>query len=141
MQVVAFAPALRAIVNDRGGITTDGFPLTSAKVASFPAHITVPMVLAVQTRGGSDYDPCHYLVARSQEGERLGSITCSWHWPDVPSSPVKFWVSAPQLPLVVAAAGVVGIGLYGDLDDTEPWHLFPLRVITSNPLLRSPRVN
>jgi hypothetical protein len=51
MQVVAFAPSLRAVVDDRGGISADGFPLTSAQVASFPAHITVPMVLAVHTQG------------------------------------------------------------------------------------------
>jgi hypothetical protein len=138
MHVVAFAPSLRAGVDDRGGITADGFPLTSAQVASFPAHITVPMVLAVHTQGGSDHDPHLYMVARSQEGERLGSIACTWHWPDVPGSPLKFWVSAPHLPRVVAAAGVVNIGLYGNLDDTEPWHLFPLRVFTSSPLLRPP---
>jgi hypothetical protein len=77
------------------------------------------------------------MVARSQEGERLGSIGCSWHWPDVSGSPLKFWVSAPLL-LVVAAAGVVNVGLYDNLDDTEPWHLFPLRVFTSSPLLRPP---
>jgi hypothetical protein len=107
MYVVAFAPALTAAVDDRGGIPADGFPLTSAQVASFPAHITVPMDLAVHTHAGSAHDPRLYVVARSQEGERLGPIACSWHWPDVPGSPLKFWVSAPHLPLVVAATGVV----------------------------------
>jgi hypothetical protein len=32
-------------------------------VTSFPAQITVPLVLAVYTKGGTDYDPRLYVVA------------------------------------------------------------------------------
>ncbi len=66
MQVIAFAPSLKAVLQDAGGVTTDGFPMTSAQVASFPAQITVPLVLAVYTQGGTDHDLRPYVVARSR---------------------------------------------------------------------------
>jgi hypothetical protein len=138
MKVVAFAAALKAVVDDRGGVTADGFPMTSAQVTSFPAHITIPLILAVYTQGGTDYDPRRYIVATSSDGERLGSLECSWHWPDNPGSPVKFWVSAPQLPIRVTAPGVCSIGLYDSLDATETDHLFPLPLVKVNPLLPPP---
>jgi hypothetical protein len=112
--------------------------MTSARVTSFPAHFTVPLVLAVYTREGTDYDPRRYIVARSPTGERLGSIECSWHWPDLPGSPVKFWVSTPHLPLVVPSAGIYSIGLYDSLDETHTDHVCPLPVDKANPLLRPP---
>ena len=101
MHVVAFAPSTRAVVQDAGGVRLDGFPMTSAYVDVFPKQITVPLVLAVYTQGGSDYDPRRYIVARSPDGERLSVLECTWHWPDKPGVPVKFWVLTRYLPLVV----------------------------------------
>ena len=71
MRVVAFAPSLSAVEEDAGGIAVKGFPMTSCYVNSFPAQITVPMVVAVTTLGGTDYDPVKVIVATSPDGERL----------------------------------------------------------------------
>ena len=57
MRVVAFAPSLSAVEEDAGGVNIKGFPMTSCYVNSFPAQITVPMVVAVTALGGTDYDP------------------------------------------------------------------------------------
>jgi hypothetical protein len=83
MKVVAFAASLKAVVDDRGGVTADGFPMTSAQVTSFPAHITVPLILAVYTQGGTDYDPRRYIVATSSDGERLGSWSAAGIGPTI----------------------------------------------------------
>jgi hypothetical protein len=125
-------------MDEGGGVTADGFPMTSCYVASFPAQITVPLVLAVYTQGGSDYDPRRYVVARSPDGERLSVLECTWHWPDKPGVPVKFWVLARNLPMMVQSAGVCSVGLYDSLDATETDHLFPLPVLKANPLLPPP---
>ncbi|MDT5264115.1 MAG: hypothetical protein QOI90_741 [Mycobacterium sp.] len=69
MHVIAFTPSLKAVLEDAGGVTTDGFPMTSAHVTSFPAQIAVPLVLAVYTQGGTDYDSRLYVVAKSPRGE------------------------------------------------------------------------
>jgi len=138
MHVVAFAPSTRLALQDAGGVTADGFPMTMAYVDSFPINVTVPLVLAVYTQGGSDYDPRRYIVARSPDGERLNVLECTWHWPDNPGVPVKFQVLARYLPLVVNSAGVYTIGLYEDPDATETDHLFPLPVVKTNPLLPPP---
>jgi hypothetical protein len=135
MHVVAFAPSTRLFLQDAGGVTADGFPMTTAYVDDFPMGVTVPLVLAVYTQGGSDYDPVRYIVARSPEGERLNVLECTWHWPDNPGVPVKFQVLTRYLPLVVHSAGIYTIGLYDDPDATESDHLFPLPVIKTNPLL------
>jgi hypothetical protein len=57
MHVIAFTPSLKAVLEDAGGVTTDGFPMTSAHVTSFPAQIAVPLVLAVYTQGGHRLRP------------------------------------------------------------------------------------
>lgn len=132
MHVLAFAPSLRATENGRGGVNAEGFPMTSAQVTAFPAQITIPLVLAVYSHSGTDYDPRRFIVARSSEGEVLGSVECSWHWPDVPGSPVKFWVFAKHLPIVVPGPGVFGIGLYDHPDETATDHVFPLPVIDAS---------
>ena len=95
MHVLAFAPSTRAVALDAGGVRSDGFPMTSAYVDTFPKQITIPLVLAVYTQGGIDYDPRRYIVARSPDGERLSTLECTWHWPDKPGVPVKFWVTHP----------------------------------------------
>lgn len=133
MQVLAFAPSLRATLEDGGGVAAQGFPMTSCHVGSFPSQITVPLVLAVCTRGGSDYDPQMYIVARSPRGERLSVIKCAWHWPDNPGTPVKFRVFAHNLTLVVNTPGVHTIGLYDDPEATATDHLVPLPVLKTNP--------
>ena len=138
MHVVAFAPSTRAVVQDAGGVRLDGFPMTSAHVDSFPKQITIPLVLAVYTQGGSDYDPRRYIVARSPEGIRVGALECTWHWPDNPGVPVKFRVFAYHLPMMVDSAGVYTVGLYDEPDATETDHLFPLPVVKFNPLMPPP---
>ena len=98
MHVIAFAPSTRVETHEGGGITADGFPMTSCHVDTFPKQITIPLVLAAYTQGGSDYDPRLYIVAKSPEGQRLSTVECTWHWPDKPGSPVKFWVLTRYLP-------------------------------------------
>jgi hypothetical protein len=133
VHVVAFAPSLSAEVNDTGGVNARGFPMTSCHVESFPARITVPLVLAVYTQGGTDYDPQRFIVARSPRGETAGVLECRWHWPDNPGAPVKFRVFAHQLPLHVHSAGMYTVGLYDSHDAAETAHLFPLPVLKANP--------
>src|SRR4051812_8312196 len=139
MHVVAFAPSTRVVVNDEGGVRADGFPMTSAHVEDFPQQITIPVVLAAYTEGGSDYDPRLYIAAKSPQGERISTVECSWHWPDKPGAPVKFWVLSQQLPLRVQSAGLHTIGLYDNPDATENDHLFPLPGFKFNPLLTPPQ--
>ena len=136
MRVVAFAPSLSAVEEDAGGVNIKGFPMTSCYVGGFPAQITVPMVVAVTTLGGTDYDPVKYIVANAPSGERVGSLEFSWHWADNPPTPVKFRVFTQYLPMRVEEAGVYSIGLYDDLEDTETEYLFPLPVLRRNPLLQ-----
>jgi hypothetical protein len=138
MHVVAFAPAIRAVVNDAGGVNTDGFPMTSFAVPSFPAQITLQLVIAVYSEAGRDLNPRRYLIASGPKAERLAVAECSWHWPDIPGIPVKFRVMAHHLPVVVHTAGVYTVGLYDSPDATETEHLFPLPVSAVNPLLPPP---
>jgi hypothetical protein len=138
MQVIAFAPALKAVLEESGGVTTAGFPMTSAHVTSLPAQITVPLVLAVYTKGGTDYDPRLYVVAKSAKGERLAAFECAWHWPDNPGAPVKFRVFVHQLSMTVQSAGVCTVGLYDSIDATETDHSFPLPVLKASPFAQPP---
>lgn len=137
MRVVAFAPSLSAVEEDAGGVSIKGFPMTSCYVNSFPAQITVPMVVAVTALGGTEYDPVKYIVVTSPHGERVGSLEFSWHWHDNPPTPVKFRVFTQYLPIRIETAGVYTIGLYDSLEDTDSDVLFPLPVLKSNPLLQN----
>lgn len=138
MHVVAFATSTTAVVQPAGGVKLGGFPLTSAHLDSFPKQITIPLVLAVYTEGGTDYEPRRYIVVRSPKGERLNVVECSWDWPDTPGIPVKFRVFAYFLPLLVHDPGVYTIGLYDSPDATHTDHLFPLPVVKANPLAPPP---
>jgi hypothetical protein len=51
------APALSAIGEEAGGVTLKGFPMTLCYVNSFPAQITVPIVVAVTALGGDGLRP------------------------------------------------------------------------------------
>jgi hypothetical protein len=133
VHVVAFAPTVRAVNNDGGGVDVLGFPMTSANVESFPTQITISLVLAVYTQGGTDYDPQRFIVAKSPQGETVGELVCQWHWPDNPGSPFKFRVFAHQLPLQLASKGVYTIGLYESRHGTETPHQFPLPVLKASP--------
>ena len=133
MHVVAFAPSLRAVVDEAGGVNAQGFPMTSCHVTSFPAQIIIPLVLAVYTQEGTDYDPQRFIVARSPRGETAGVLECRWHWPDSPGTPIKFRVFAHQLPIEVQSTGVYTIGLYDSPDATETDDRFPLPVVKANP--------
>jgi hypothetical protein len=135
MHITAFAPSTQLAMNEGGGVNANGFPMTSAHVDSFPQQISIPLVIAAYTQGGSDYDPNLYVVATSPEGDRIGTMKCAWHWPDKPPSPVKFWVLARHLPILVQSPGVYTIGLYDSPDATETEHQFPLPVVKFNPLL------
>ncbi len=109
--------------------------MTSAHVDAFPQQISISLVIAAYTQGGSDYDPSLYIVATSPEGDRISTMECAWHWPDKPPSPVKFWVLARHLPILVQSPGVYNIGLYDSPSATETEHSFPLPVVQFNPLL------
>jgi hypothetical protein len=135
MHVIAFAPAAAVVEDESGGLHTQGFPMTSAHVDGFPQQLTLPLVLAVHTQGGTDYDPRLYIAAHSPEGDRLGVLECAWHWPDEPGQPVKYWVLTRYLPFVVQSPGLYTIGLYDSLQATETDHLFPLPVLRFNPLV------
>ncbi|GJF11752.1 hypothetical protein NGTWS0302_00280 [Mycolicibacterium cyprinidarum] len=135
MRVVVFAPSFSADSQPAGGVTAEGFPMTSCYVDSFPAQVTIPMVLAVSSPGGTEYDPRLYIVATSPEGERVGSVEFAWHWPDNPPVPVKFRVFTHNLPMTTRSAGIYTLGLYDSLEATDTEHLFPLPVFRSNPLL------
>ncbi|MGY4711240.1 hypothetical protein ACXDF8_17025 [Mycolicibacterium sp. CBM1] len=138
MQVVAFAPARKAALEEAGGVTAEGFPMTSCYVESLPAQITVPLVLAVHTQGGTDYEPRRYIIAKSPEGERVGLLEFAWQWPDTPGVPVKFRVFAHHLPMTVYSAGVYSIGLYDRPEAPEPEFSFPMPVSRLNPLTGAP---
>lgn len=137
MRVVTFAPSLSATEEEAGGVNAKGFPMTSCYVNSFPAQITVPMVVAVCALGGTDYDPVQYIVATSPEGERVGTLEFGWHWHDNPPTPVKFRVFVQHLPMRVESAGVYTIGLYDSIDSTDSEHIFPLPVLKMNPLIQN----
>lgn len=135
MHVVAFAPAIRTVLDDAGGVKMDGFPMTSFGVPSFPSQITLQLVIAVYSEAGHDHDPRRYIIASGPRGERISIVECSWHWPDTPGVPVKYRVLAQHLPLVVHSAGIYTVGLYDSPEATETDHLFPLPVNVVNPLL------
>jgi len=67
--------------------------------------------------------------------ERRSVLECTWHWPEKPGAPVKFWVLTRHLSMVVQSAGLYSVGLYDSLDATEPVELFPLPVVRFNPLI------
>lgn len=134
MRVVAFAPALSATSQDAGGVAAEGFPMTSCYVDSFPAQITVPVVVAVCAAGGSDYDRRKYIVATSPQDERVGALEFAWHWPDNPPMPIKYRVFAQHVPIRVPSTGIYTLGLYDSLDETDSEHLYPLPVLQHNPL-------
>jgi hypothetical protein len=140
MHIVTFAPSLRAVEQEAGGVSTEGFPMTSCYVDGFPARVTIPLVVACYTEGGTDYDPRQYIIATSPRGDRVGFLEFGWHWPDNPGSPVKFRVFAQQLAMAVDSAGVYTIGLYDSPDATTSPHLFPLPVSRLNPLTGRPPI-
>ncbi|BBY59538.1 hypothetical protein [Mycolicibacterium sarraceniae] len=137
MQVITFAAAREAGLEETGGVIAEGFPMTSCYVHRFPAQITVSVILAVYTSGGSEYEPRRFVVAKSPDGQRVGSLESVWHWPDKPGSPFKFRVFAHRLPLEVPMSGVYSIGLYEDVD-AEPEAAFPLPILKLNPLTGVP---
>jgi hypothetical protein len=138
MQVIAFGPSLGAVQEPTGGVTTTGFPMTSCHVAGFPNQITIPVVLAVLTQAGDDYDMRRFVVATAPDGERVGALEFAWHWPDDPAQPVKFRVFAQPLPMRVTSAGTYTLGLYETVDGTDGDHLFPLAIVGLNPLGQVP---
>lgn len=115
-------------------MTAEGFPMTSCFVDTLPTQITVPLVLAVHTRSGGDYDMRRFIIATSPEGQRVGLLDFGWGWPDEPGLPVKFRVFAQQLLVGVYSAGVHRISLHDD-PNGEPEASFPLPVLRLNPLL------
>ncbi|BBY61688.1 hypothetical protein [Mycolicibacterium sarraceniae] len=137
MRVDAFAPALRTSQDEGGGVSVTGFPMTSCFADALPAQITVPVVVAVSAPGGGDYDPRLFLTATSPDGQRVGAMEFSWHWPDLPV-PVKFRVFAQHLPIRVETAGIYTLRLHQNTDDAETEHLFELPIMQRNPLLTTP---
>lgn len=109
--------------------------MTSCYVDAFPAQITVPLVIAVYTQGGTDYEPRRYIIATAPNGDRVSSLEFAWDWPDNPGSPFKFRVFAQHFPITVHAAGVYMIGLYDRPRQAETEHIFPLPVHRLNPLM------
>ena len=133
MQVDVFAASRRAVLEEAGGVTAEGFPMTSCLVESFPTQITIPLVLGVHTTGGTDYEMRRFIIAKSPEGERMGLLDFAWQWPDNPGTPVKFRVFAHYLSISVYFAGVYTVGLYVD-PEGEPEVAFPLPILRLNPL-------
>lgn len=133
MQIDVFAASRSAVLMEAGGVNAEGFPMTSCYVDTFPTQITIPLVLAVHTSGGADYDMRRFIIATSPQGERVGLLEFGWGWPDEPGQPVKFRVFAQQLLMGVYSAGVHQIALYED-PNGEPEAAFPLPILRMNPL-------
>ena len=133
MRVVAFAPSLNVVSQDAGGITAEGFPMKSCYVDAFPTQITVPVVVAVCSAGGINFDSRKVIVATSPDGERVGTLEFAWDWPDDPKLGVKFRVFAQHLRMTVKTAGIYAVGLYDSLHRTETDHMFPLPVLKGTP--------
>lgn len=133
MQIDVFAASRSAVLMEAGGVNAEGFPMTSCYVDTFPTQITIPLVLAVHTSGGGDYDMRRFIIATSPQGERVGLLEFGWGWPDEPGQPVKFRVFAQQLLMGVYSAGVHQIALYED-PNGEPEAAFPLPILRMNPL-------
>ena len=112
--------------------------MTSCHVNAFPANIALPLVVAVYTQGGTEYDPRRYIIATSPHGDRISALELAWNWPDNAGSPFKFRVFAQHLPMTVQSAGVYTIGLYESLDQADTDHQFPMPVFRLNPLMPPP---
>ncbi len=136
MRVLAFAASLSAVEEPAGGVTAQGFPMTSCYVDDFPAQITVSLVVAVCAAGGADYEPVRHIIATGPDGERVGALKFSWHWPDNPPAPVKYRVFAHYLPMRVTSAGMYTIGLYESPHAGDSDHIYPLPVFKTNPLIQ-----
>lgn len=133
MRVLAFAPSLSVASLDAGGVTAEGFPMKRCYVDKFPNQITVPVVVAVCSPGGTNYDSRKVIVATSPTGERVGTLEFSWDWPDDPPLAVKFRVFAQQLRMTVTTAGIYAVGLYDSLHRKETDYMFPLPVLEGSP--------
>lgn len=133
MRVLAFAPSLSVVSLDTGGITAEGLPMKRCYVDRFPTQITVPVVVAVCSPRGTNYDARKVIVATSPDGERVGTLEFSWDWPDDPPLAVKFRVFAQHLSMTVTTAGIYAVGLYDSLHRTETDYMFPLPVLEGNP--------
>jgi hypothetical protein len=138
VRVLAFAPATNVTEDAGGGLSADGFAMTSAFVSEMPAVITISMILAVCALSGEEYDPVQYLIATSPMGERAGAVEFRWHWDDIPETPVKFRAFVQNLPLQITTTGIYSIGLYDSLDATQTDIEFPLPVYTYDPLTQGP---
>ena len=110
--------------------------MTSAHVRDFPQQISIQVVLAAYTEGGSDYDPRLYIVAegRRRENESAPSSapgigrTSRVHPSSSGSSPSPYhceWDRPACTPSACTTAQT--------RQETE--HLFPLPVAKFNPLL------
>jgi hypothetical protein len=131
MQILAFAATRRAVLEDAGGVTAEGFPMTSCYVESFPAQLNLPIVLSVYAPAGDNFVMRRYLGVTSPAGDRVGFLELSWEWPDLPNAPVKYRVLAPVLPMFVDRPGSYSIGLYADAAGSEPEFSFPLSVLAA----------
>ena len=136
MRVLAFAPSLRAVSQDAGGIATEGFPMKSCYVEGFPTNITIPVVVAFCSPDGTNYDSRRVIVATSPDGERVGTLEFAWEWPDDPALGIKFRVFAKHLQMRVQQAGIYSVGLYESLHRTETDHMFPLPVLKRDPAIQ-----
>ena len=87
-------------------MTAEGFPMTSCYVDTFPTQITIPLVLAVHTSGGSDYDMRRFIIATSPKANGWVCWSSAGRWPDEPGLPVKFRVFAQQLLVGIYSAGL-----------------------------------
>ncbi len=132
MRVLAFAPSLSAVSHAGGGITAEGFPMKTCYVHGFPSQITIPVVVAVCSAGGTNYASRKVIVATAPDGERVGTLEFAWEWPDSPPLNVKFRAFAQHLPMTVRSEGIYIVGLYDSLHRKETEHTFPLPVLKRN---------
>lgn len=102
--------------------------MTSCFVDVFPADITISMVIAVCALNGEEYRPTRYLIASSPAGEQVSAMQFEWQWEDDPDIPVKYRVFAQQLPVRVECEGTYTLGLYPELNATDPEQSYPLQV-------------
>jgi hypothetical protein len=127
MRVVTMAPALSAIEEEAGGLSLQGFPMTSCFVDELPLEITIPVVVAVCALSGDEYAPALYLTADSPTGERVSTMEFRWQWPDYDDVPVKYRAFVQYLPLYLQSEGTHLLSLRHS-PDGEPTADFPLPV-------------
>lgn len=128
MRIVTMAPALSATEEENGGLTLNGFPLTSCYVETLPIEITIPVVVVACALAGDEYTPALYLTADSPSGDRVSTMEFRWEWPDWEDVLVKYRAFVQYLPLYLESEGTYLLSLHDNPDGGPAGDTYPLPV-------------